>query len=304
MLFDVGAWMSDPHVQVMNFEQRGRYHWALCCSWGTPTPGIASEDAWRTWMGYSGAEWAAHRGTFAPCFKARAGGWVQERLRATAAAARRRDSAASAKGRQGAYARWLGSSLKDDDTAQPSIGHRKVDSQVPENSDTSMPGHCPSDGSVKSTTTPPTSTPLPGARLLSSFEALREGAQDERQAPDPRALVDALGRDLAGRGASLPPEGAQSELQRRLEGLPPLRRRPAFRFVGWLVKTGVKDPGLALSYLEHFLAHQPDNPFAYYAPGGPAREVIERTHWAGRARRHHARETKATDQWLKGGAGC
>jgi uncharacterized protein YdaU (DUF1376 family) len=74
---------ADPAVEAMTFDQRGRYVWALCASWLTDTPGVASEDQWRRWLGYGPRKWSAHRSTFESCFDtSRKDAWVQKRMAA------------------------------------------------------------------------------------------------------------------------------------------------------------------------------------------------------------------------------
>lgn len=44
--------MADPNVQALNWDQRGRFAWALMCSWESETPGTALGDDWAKWMGF------------------------------------------------------------------------------------------------------------------------------------------------------------------------------------------------------------------------------------------------------------
>ncbi len=69
-------------VQAMTWEQRGRYVWAWEDSWRSETPGVATEDEWRTWLGYSPKKWKKTREIFAKCFRIENENvWIQERLR-------------------------------------------------------------------------------------------------------------------------------------------------------------------------------------------------------------------------------
>ncbi len=73
-------WMADPDVLALTWDQRGRYHWAWCCSLMTKTPGIATESQWKCWMGYSDAEWMLARDAHSACFRILHDGvWVQMR---------------------------------------------------------------------------------------------------------------------------------------------------------------------------------------------------------------------------------
>jgi uncharacterized protein YdaU (DUF1376 family) len=73
--------MADEAVQTLTWAQRGRYFWALCCTAMTPTPGIAPEEDWRLWMGYSPEEWATVRDAHGRCFQrcSTDANWIQKR---------------------------------------------------------------------------------------------------------------------------------------------------------------------------------------------------------------------------------
>jgi uncharacterized protein YdaU (DUF1376 family) len=74
-------WMSDPLVQSMSLEQQGRYIRALCCSWQTDSPGVATEGEWREWLLYSDRQWAIHRHKMMRPFKIDQNGrWIQKRM--------------------------------------------------------------------------------------------------------------------------------------------------------------------------------------------------------------------------------
>lgn len=78
-------------MQGMSYDQQGRYLRALCMSWGTATPGVASEDQWRRWMAYTRRQWQRVRDTVAVAFDTKLadsydpddqwhGTWVQKRM--------------------------------------------------------------------------------------------------------------------------------------------------------------------------------------------------------------------------------
>ncbi len=91
--------MGDPDVQALTWEQRGRYVWALCCSWMSESPGVATEDQWRVWMQYTPSQWTKNRGALAECFaQGEEGMWIQERMRMTRAEQYERFSQASVGG--------------------------------------------------------------------------------------------------------------------------------------------------------------------------------------------------------------
>jgi uncharacterized protein YdaU (DUF1376 family) len=73
-------WLTDPAVQRMSFDERGRYMQVLGMTHQTDEPGVCSEEDIRIWAGYSEAEWSEHRAAFERVFKIRHDGkWVQKR---------------------------------------------------------------------------------------------------------------------------------------------------------------------------------------------------------------------------------
>ena len=100
-------YMADPDVQALSWEQRGRYHWSLCCSAITETPGVAPESDWARWMGYEAGEWVAVRDLHARCFDtSREGVWVQQRMSDDRKAQERRYQQARKGARATNRARW------------------------------------------------------------------------------------------------------------------------------------------------------------------------------------------------------
>lgn len=81
--------MADPAVQALTWEQRGRYVWALSCSFLSESPGRATEDQWRIWMGYKASQWDRNKVAMRNCFTVEGESWVQKRM-----AAEREDQAA------------------------------------------------------------------------------------------------------------------------------------------------------------------------------------------------------------------
>lgn len=73
-------YLADPAVSAMSFDQQGRYFRALCLTWQTASPGLATEDQWRAWMNYSADEWAIAREALKAAFRiGRDGRWTQKR---------------------------------------------------------------------------------------------------------------------------------------------------------------------------------------------------------------------------------
>lgn len=76
---------------ILSHGQVGAYILAMCRSWLTATPGVATEDGWRRMMGYLPGEWESVRADFLPFFKVgRDGSWTQRRMVMEREAQRRR----------------------------------------------------------------------------------------------------------------------------------------------------------------------------------------------------------------------
>jgi len=98
--------MSDPVIQAMSFDKRGRFIWACMCSWETDTPGMATENQWRKWLGYSIDGWEANRLDF-PLIPGEMGELlVQKRLLYEFQQTRQEMERRSNAGLTGAKARW------------------------------------------------------------------------------------------------------------------------------------------------------------------------------------------------------
>src|SRR6185369_7671752 len=101
--------MADPAVQALSWERRGRYLWALLCSWESDRPGDAMPEDWGRWMGYSGEAWDAVESEYSPLFGQHEqfeDVWVQKRLRAEYMAVRTEVDKKSASGRNANAIRW------------------------------------------------------------------------------------------------------------------------------------------------------------------------------------------------------
>jgi len=98
--------MSDPVIQAMSFDKRGRFIWACMCSWETDTPGMATEDQWRKWLGYSWEGWEANHLDY-PLIPGDMGALlVQKRLLYEFQQTRQEMERRSNAGLTGARARW------------------------------------------------------------------------------------------------------------------------------------------------------------------------------------------------------
>lgn len=72
--------LAHPAVVAMEREQRWRYREALDFSWLSETPGIATEDQWRKWLGYNLEQWSTAREAFICAFEVNEPHWIQKRL--------------------------------------------------------------------------------------------------------------------------------------------------------------------------------------------------------------------------------
>ena len=101
--------MADPAVQALSWERRGRYLWALLCSWEGDHPGEAVPLDWGRWMGYSTEAWDAVESEYIELFgkhEEYEDVWVQKRLRAEYRAVRAEVDKKSASGRNANAIRW------------------------------------------------------------------------------------------------------------------------------------------------------------------------------------------------------
>lgn len=91
-------WIVD--TRHLSRDERCRYWDALCDSWVSRSYGVATEDQWRQWLGYSAEEWPVFRETYVRMFKVKGGRWVQQRMHDERLAQQRRHERASAGGKQ------------------------------------------------------------------------------------------------------------------------------------------------------------------------------------------------------------
>ena len=108
-----------------------------------------------------------------------------------------------------------------------------------------------------------------------------ETAKQRGETGDPRAMIGGLAIALAGqlsyRGVKKPLQPAKFNADRAwrwISNLPDTRvHRPLMKFAGWLWNTGIHDMEVLLSLVEDRCRRNPDNAYAYYAPGGESREA-------------------------------
>jgi len=71
-------WFAD--TRLMTRDERCRYMEALMHSWLEESYGVATEDQWRRWLGYTAKVWERERSRFAPRFQIEGDVWTQKRL--------------------------------------------------------------------------------------------------------------------------------------------------------------------------------------------------------------------------------
>lgn len=90
-------WIVD--TRHLTRDQRCRYWDALCDAWVSRSYGVASEDQWRQWLGYTAEEWPSERVTYLRLFKVRGDRWTQQRMHSERQSQMRRHERASAGGK-------------------------------------------------------------------------------------------------------------------------------------------------------------------------------------------------------------
>lgn len=104
--------MADPGVQSLNWEQRGRFCWALMCSWESDRPGVALDTDWQRWMGMHPdgemieEQWEPYQRLFKPHPEYGPDVLVQSKLAREYEISREERGRKSTAGRVGAQARW------------------------------------------------------------------------------------------------------------------------------------------------------------------------------------------------------
>jgi len=114
-------WLTHAAVRAMDRSERGGLVDILSQTWGTPTPGMYTEDQARAWAGYTAEEWATHRDRFLACHVVRPNGvWVHPGSRAEALASKRRLTRAKKASRKALQKRW---GAKDMNAVRMAQGH-------------------------------------------------------------------------------------------------------------------------------------------------------------------------------------
>ncbi len=104
--------MADPVVQSLNWEQRGRFAWALMCSWESDRPGVALDTDWQRWMGMhpdgemTEEQWEPYQRLFKPHPEYGPDVLVQSKLAREYEMSRVERAAHSLAGKKGAQSRW------------------------------------------------------------------------------------------------------------------------------------------------------------------------------------------------------
>lgn len=277
-------YMADPGVQALTWEQRGRYTWALCCSWESGTYGVATEDQWRKWMRYGPAAWLRVRDLFRVLYTVDADEiWNQRRMRSV-----RDDQVARS---QSAVIGGLVSACKRGEIDKQTLSERLADAGLSfERCTQLVESVCPT-------------LPLP----LQSASENQEPCVATQRADAPDRGADMRGMVL-GLAASKKIERPRPKNWRvdpadawaKAKALGP-RAKIAMQLVGYLGKHGAGE-FYATCALAHFVENHAtiENPFAYYSPKSDNGKMLE-TDWSRRAEIDHARKEQAlTEAWLRG----
>jgi hypothetical protein len=116
---------SDPEVQALSWEQRGRYLWALLSAWDSGCGGVAEPEVWLRWMETDMADVAIYE----RLFQSEDGLWTQKRLAAEWAEAVRIKQVRARVSQLGNAVRWHGSHRE---TTNLPLGSGREKAEVPE----------------------------------------------------------------------------------------------------------------------------------------------------------------------------
>lgn len=125
-----GAYMTDAAVLSMSRRQRLEYREALDLSWLSETPGLATPDQWRKWLGYSVEAWGTCQAgvcnDFAPAFKPQPDGkWLQKHMHSLYLRATEKSRTAS----ENVQKRWNGRNTPVLPTDTKPIREKRVESK-------------------------------------------------------------------------------------------------------------------------------------------------------------------------------
>ena len=101
--------MADPEVQGLGWEERGRYVWALLCSWESESPGVAPVEQWSRWLGVE----LEGLTPYMPLFRRQDGALIQKRMAAEFEAVRAEKEMRTQCARNAAAVRWHSGRIPD-----------------------------------------------------------------------------------------------------------------------------------------------------------------------------------------------
>jgi uncharacterized protein YdaU (DUF1376 family) len=256
----VGDFLSDPHVAAMDPAEVGAF-WLLLLYAAQQGGSLPNDDALLARLSRLGDKWQDHRARVLAAWVVTPSSITQKRLKQEVQAAAGRRAAARASGKLGAKSRWAKEKDGDpngDAMAMPWLNGSGLEPTAKEE---------PKDAAA-----PRSSAPDPEANQRSVLGLL--GGMAERMAMPaaaPKNEPTKLAWDWLSGNAN------RGEATR------------AMAFVGWLMKTGTRDPEMLLALVKDYVVHHPDNPHAYYTPKGMARQNIVTRVAADRAVAEHER---------------
>jgi uncharacterized protein YdaU (DUF1376 family) len=290
--FYPGDFIADPAVQAMTTEQVGAYMLLLCAAWQSDRPGVLPNlDPYLAGITRLGDRWPEHREAVLRAFVVRGETLVQKRMVLEAKAASEAMARARSGARAAANARWdkemHARALPAQCVAMLGVGvgveNQRLSADEAGAPDASESTDRPSEASVES-------EPNPGVE--SPPEANRS------------AVLGLLGGLAGAMKLPEPPPRKSLELQLAWDWVrantDATKASAAMRFVGWLVKTGTRDPDSLLALAKHFVVYAPENPHAYYTSKGTARQSIIMRVGGDRAVAEHER-IKADERRFLGG---
>jgi len=264
----VGDFLSDPNVAAMDTTDVGAF-WLLCLYAAQSNGKLPNDDAVLSRLTRLGDAWPEHRERVLKAWVVTPSVITQKRLVQEVRNAEERQAAA----RKAAATRWDKSRRSNEEDAARSA------SALPRGSGS---------GSGDPTASP-----------ASAGEAPERSPTENQNAA--RDLLGGLVGEMAmprGPRASVMTKPAWDWLKLNAT---PSDSDDAMAFVGWLIKTGTRDPEMLLALVKDRVVHKPDNPHAYYTPKGLARQNIVTRVAADRAIAEHERIKREERAFLNGG---
>lgn len=282
--FNFSAWLSDPAVQAMTYDERGRYVGVIAMLYRCPKPGRATEEQVRRWSRYDARSWKRHREVFAEAFKIQADGtWVQARVVREWSHFRRVSQAREL----AAHTRYAREAFDAVDRLR--LGH---DTRSPEQR--KALGNMEPTAAIAPKSTENHRSTQPPPRMASSRPSPPLPSREDTDAvtrPKRTGGMQSVGSVLVGIGGMIvaadpqqlpaPPRSDLAEAfdMERVRALvtheDPGDQKSLFALAGWLWKTGTRDMGSVAAIVQDAMINRPRNWFAFYSKNGKVRLAIE-----------------------------